>query len=138
MTRYLGWLDTNIFVHASYRRDPLFARCRAIMESLQSGEAVGWIDPLVIHELTYVLQRQAQFPTKRDAYQFIRDIVVSDGVHVVEQGDAMAALARWATQGVSFVDAWLYVTAQRKRMPVCSANRRDFVGVRNTFPSENG
>ena len=46
-----------------------------------------------------------------------------------------AALDRWATTGVAFVDAWLTTVAIRRRLPVCSPNAAHFADVRNTFAS---
>jgi hypothetical protein len=33
----LGYLDTNLFVHALYPNDPHYPRCRALLAALAAG-----------------------------------------------------------------------------------------------------
>jgi predicted nucleic acid-binding protein len=66
--RDLGWIDANIFIHALFRNDPFYRRSRAIIDVLEAGEAECWIDPLVVHELTYVLLRQSQFASRDEVH----------------------------------------------------------------------
>ena len=56
------------------------------------------------------------------------------GVRADDREALVAALDRWATTGVAFVDAWLTTVAIRRRLPVCSPNVAHFAEVRNTFP----
>ena len=37
----LGYLDTNLFVHALYPNDPHYPRCRTILTALAEGEATA-------------------------------------------------------------------------------------------------
>ncbi|HEY8286124.1 MAG TPA: PIN domain-containing protein [Chloroflexota bacterium] len=129
----LGWLDTNIFVHALFTRDSQYDRCRAVLQALREGRANGWVDVLVVHELTYVLGRLPQFATRAAIHEYIRGILSMTTVHADDKQALLATLARWATENVGFTDARLAVLAQAHGLPICSANLRDFSGVSYSF-----
>jgi len=129
----LGWLDTNIFVHSLFARDAHHTRCRAILQALQDGRASGWIDVLVVHELTYVLGRLPQFTSRGEIHEYIRGILSLITVQAADKEALLATLARWATENVGFADARLAVLAQRHGLPVCTANGRDFAAISNSF-----
>jgi predicted nucleic acid-binding protein len=133
MTKDLGWLDTNLFVHALYRGDPEYRKCAEIIGGLQDGSVTGWIDRLVVHELTYVLKRLPQFPSMSEVHGYVRNILLAEGIRADDKSALLEALARWAAQEVGFVDAWLAVQALRRNMPVCSVNNRHFPDVENMF-----
>ena len=133
MTIQLGWLDTNVFVHNLFDNDPLAPRCREIVDALEAGTAEGWIDITVVHELTYALSRFSQFPSRQAVHDYVETILLRDNVHADDMEMLLDTLARWLTAGGSFVDVWLAIRAQRRGLPVCSANRRHFPGVENTF-----
>jgi predicted nucleic acid-binding protein len=132
-TEALGWLDTNIFVHALFANDIHHHRCRAILQALQAGRVSGWMDVLVVHELTYVLGRLPQFTTRDDIHQYIRGILSLIAVHAEDKEGLLATLARWATEKVGFADARLAVLAQRHGLPVCTVNQQDFAAVSTSF-----
>jgi predicted nucleic acid-binding protein len=135
VTRDLGWLDTNIFVHALHRHDPFHRRCRAILNGLETGHVAGWIDPLVIHELTYVLKRIPSFTSRKDSYEYIHSVLACETIYARDKPLLVESLARWAdSERLSFTDAWLLTLCQRRNMPVCSVNRNDFASVANSFP----
>ncbi len=129
----LGWLDTNIFIHALFTKDTQHDRCHAILRALQEGRAQGWIDVLVVHELTYVLGRLPQFTSRAVIHEYIRGILTMSTIQADDKAMLLAGLARWATENVGFADARLAVLAQARGLPVCSANQRDFAGVGNSF-----
>jgi len=129
----LGWLDTNLFVHLLFPGDPHFGRCSAIVRALEDGRADGWIDPVVIHEMTYVLQRTQLFPTREAVHEYIRNVLLIESVHAYDKDGLLETLASWAESGTSFTDVWLAVLARRRELPVCSVNVKDFGVVKNTF-----
>lgn len=133
MSDQLGYLDTNLFVHALFPNDAQYPRCQAILTALGQGEAEGWLDPLVIHELTYVLLNLRRFPDRTAVEVYLRDLLRAPGVRAPQRALLLAALARWAGRGGGFVDAWLATLALAEGQPVCTANARDFPDVRNTF-----
>ena len=129
----LGWLDTNVFIHALFTKDTQHDRCRAILLALQDGRANGWIDVLVVHELTYVLGRLPQFTSRAVIHEYIRGILMMGAIQADDKPMLLAGLARWATENVGFTDGRLAVLALARGLPVCSANQRDFAGVGNSF-----
>lgn len=133
MREQLGWLDTNIFVHSLYVNDTHCGRCRSLLEAISRGDAEGWVDPIVLHELTYVITRRQLFPTREAIHQYVRSMLIWENLHAEDKDGLLQALARWARQNVGFVDAWLAVLAQRRGLPVCSVNAVDFAGVPNTY-----
>ncbi len=129
----LGWLDTNIFVHALFTNDTQHDRCSAILQALQEGRAHGWVDVVIVHELTYVLGRLPQFPSRAAIHEYIRGILSPASIHADDKQVLLAGLARWATESVGFADARLAILAEAGGSPICSANRRDFPGIGNSF-----
>lgn len=129
-----GWLDTNVFIHALFPNDSQYTRSAEIIDGLVQGTGWGWISPLVVHELTYVLQRLVQFPGRQDVGTYLAGLLAGDTVLCTDKDVVLAALSRWSTQSVGFVDAYLHEMALHTDTPVCSANVRDFPGVANSFP----
>jgi predicted nucleic acid-binding protein len=129
-----GWLDATIFIHALFEQDPHMPRCRRILHGLEDGRAQGWVDPVTIHELTYALPRARprEFRTREDVFQYISRFLVLDTVKADDKDGLIQALRLWVDRGVKFGDARLTAQAERRRMPVCTVNERDFSRVRNT------
>ncbi|MGH2391269.1 MAG: type II toxin-antitoxin system VapC family toxin [Chloroflexota bacterium] len=129
----LGWLDTNIFVHALFAKDTRHDRCRAILQALQEGRANGWVDVVVVNELIYVLGRLPQFPGRAAIHEYIRGILSITSIYADDKQVLLAGLARWATERVGFADARLAILAEAHGLPICSANQRDFAGIDNSY-----
>jgi predicted nucleic acid-binding protein len=129
----LGYLDTNLFVHVLYPNDPHYPRCRAILSALADDQAIGWLDAIVVYELTFILARRRRFPDRQAIARYVRGIIEAPGVMAPDKQVLIAALDRWVTQGVGFADAWLYVRSANDGKSICSANSRDFGGVQNTY-----
>lgn len=129
----LGWLDTNIFIHALFRNDLHYSRCVLLLQALQAGRAEGWIDPIVVHELTYVLIRQPQFPTRQAVQEYVLAILETGSIRADDKQSLIDAVTAWAAQGVSFADARLAALARRRGLPICSVNQQHFTDVGNTF-----
>jgi hypothetical protein len=49
----LGWLDTNLFIHALYAGDREHARSCGLLNALADGRAEGWLSPLVLRQLPF-------------------------------------------------------------------------------------
>src|SRR4051794_17260966 len=130
----LGWLDTNIFIHALITNHREHARGRALVDALTDGRAEGWLTPLVAHELTYTLGRFPQYQTRAAIYAYLSDIMATPGVLAEDKPTMLAAVGRWAAgPRLSFVDAYLTELAARDGLPVCSANARDFPATPNSY-----
>jgi len=126
MMEDVGWIDTCVFVHAR-TRDSHSEACRALLTKLEAGDAQGQIDPVVVHELTYVLT--TRFPeTKLQAAAYIKMILSWDNIDAVGGKEPLiAALITWAEQGVDFADALLAARAQQDGTMVSTVNVRDIV-----------
>ncbi len=133
MAQQLGYLDTGIFVYALFPKDERHARCRAVLADLQSGEAEGRLDPLVVHELSAILLSLHQFPDRATAARYLRGIVCARGVMVEQRDLLLAALIRWVERGGGFVDAWLGILALTDGRPVCAPDAADLLDVVNSF-----
>jgi predicted nucleic acid-binding protein len=131
--RQLGYLDSAIFVYALFPSDERHARCRAILTDLQTGEAEGRLDLLVLHELVTILPALSQFPDRPAVARYLRGIISARGV-IAEQRDLiLAALIRWTERGGGFADAWLAMIALTDRLPVCAPDPADLPDVANSF-----
>jgi predicted nucleic acid-binding protein len=133
VTGDLGYLDTNLFVHALYPNDPHYPRCHAILAALADDHASGWLDAIVVYELTFILARRRRFPDRQAIARYVRGIIDAPGVMAADKQALLMALDRWMTQGVGFADAWLYARSVTDGTSICSVNSRDFGGVLNTY-----
>jgi hypothetical protein len=144
----LGLLDTGLFIHPLFRRDPQAPRCVALLEALERGEAEGWLDITVIHELTYALHVAPGFTRasgggrvqldRGAVHAYLRPLLLLPGMRADDRDGLVATLDRWATTGVAFVDAWLTTLAIRRHLPVCSPNQADYTDNANTFAGPTG
>jgi predicted nucleic acid-binding protein len=133
MPAQLGVLDTSVFLAVFFPNDPNARRCADIIRALEDGRAVGWIDPLVVHELSYAAQRIRRFSSPAGIQEYVSSIIRLEGVQAEDKESLLEALSRWAVEGVSFVDAWLAVRAKGHSARVCTINEKDFPGTENTF-----
>lgn len=131
--KQLGYLDSATFVYALFPSDPRQARCKAILTDLQTGEAEGRLDLLVVHELVTILPTLLQFPDRPAVMRYLRGIISARGI-ICEQRDlVLAALVRWTERGGGFVDAWLATLALTDGQPVCAPDAVDLPDVTNTY-----
>jgi predicted nucleic acid-binding protein len=138
MARQLGLLDTNIFVHSLFTRDPHAPRCQALLDAIERGEAEGWLDVGVVHELTYALRRAPGFTDRATIRAYIDRILAMPQILADDKDALISAIERWASEGVGFIDAWLATLADRRGLPICSVNRQDFpASLDNTYNSAN-
>jgi predicted nucleic acid-binding protein len=138
MAVQLGLLDANIFVHPLYAHDPHAPRCQALIDAIERGDAEGWIDVMVIHELTYALRRAPGFADRSSIQVYIDKILAMPQLLADDKDALIAATERWAAAGVGFIDAWLATLADRRALPVCLVNGRDFqAGLDNTYTTAN-
>jgi predicted nucleic acid-binding protein len=131
--RQLGYLDSALFIYALFPEDARHARCRAILADLQTGDAEGRLDPLVLHELATILPTLRQFPDRQAVARYLRGLLSARGI-VAEQRDLLlAALLRWTERGGGFVDAWLAILALTDGQAVCAPDAADLPDVANSF-----
>lgn len=123
----IGYLDSNVVVH-SITRDAHSPRCRAFLLALREGSITAILDPLVVHELTYVLPRYAKQMTRLDIAAFLTSMLEWPGIEA--DGQTLAdALRRWSgSTEIGFVDALLAARAVRSGARIFSINVRHFAG----------
>ncbi len=135
-----GWLDANIFIHALFLGDPHGAPCRTVLGHLLDGSGEGWLDPVTLHELTYVLPRVLpdKFARRQDVYEYLTGYLTCETVLGDDKPSLIEALRIWADTGGRFGDARTLALAHSRSMPVCTVNGRDFPDVRNAYPAGRG
>jgi len=120
----VGLIDTNIFFHAQ-THDAHSEECSRFVEALERGEIQAVLDPIVLHELSFVLPRYVKQMTRQDVATYLLVVLSWPGI----QGDktTMAdAVQRWgATPGLSFADAYLAARAAGEDRPVFTKNVRE-------------
>ncbi len=133
MAQQLGYLDTALFVYALFPKDERHARCRDLLAALQTGDAEGRLDVLVLHELSLLLPTLPQFPDRAAVARYLRGIVRAQGVMAEGRDLLLAALLRWTERGGGFAEAWRAIQALTDGQPVCAPDARDLADVTNTF-----
>jgi len=119
-----GWLDTNLFVHAC-QNDEHSAACRALIRGLEDGSVEGWLHPVVLHELSYVLRNLLRWDRAKIADLLVA-LVLAPGVRVPGDAGVLAdGILRWRDSAIAFADALLAAEASAAGLPVCSVNATD-------------
>ena len=113
-------LDTDIFIHA-LTHDLHSAVCQSLLRALSSGTCRAILDPLVVHELTYVLPRYVKNMTRDDVAQYLTSVISWDGV-IADKETLIESLRLWSTQPVAFIDAYLAARAGGEDRPVYTRN----------------
>jgi predicted nucleic acid-binding protein len=128
-----GLLDTNIFIH-SLTSDARSAECRSFLAALEFGMRQAWLDPLVLHELSYSMRHYLKQATKEEIAEYMLGVLRWPGV----QGDKdlmTDAVQRWgSTPGLAFVDAYISALALRRNAPVYTMNVRELTSQGVTVP----
>jgi predicted nucleic acid-binding protein len=119
-------LDTNVFIHA-LTHDAHSAACQSLLKALSSGAARAMLDPVVVHELTYVLPRYVKGMTRGDIAQYLTSNMSWEGV-VADKDTLTEALRLWSTRPDGFIDAYLSARAVRENREVYSRNADDLRG----------
>jgi predicted nucleic acid-binding protein len=128
-----GLLDTNLFVHA-LAQDQHGAECATFLRSLEVGQRQAYLDPLVVHEVTYSLPRVVQGMNRTAVADYLINVVRWPGV-VCDRALIEEALVRWRrTHGLGFVDAYLAARAARDGVPIYTKNVRELVAQGATVP----
>jgi predicted nucleic acid-binding protein len=128
-----GVLDTNVFVHAQ-TTDDHSAECRGFLGALERGDVEARLEPLVLHELSYVLPRYVKQMSRVGVAAYLLTVLSWPGV----QGDKslMAdAVERWRdTPRLAFVDAYLAAIANRDGCPIYTKNVAELAGQGVSVP----
>ena len=79
-----GYVDTNVFLHAQ-ANDANTTACRTLLRAAAAGTVILRLDPLVLHELTYVLPRYVKAMTRADVALYGRSVLQWPGIHLEER-----------------------------------------------------
>lgn len=74
-----GLVDTNIFLHA-HTSDAHAEECRQFLSMIESGHLRARLEPIVLHELSYVLPRSIKQMTKRDVAEYLITVLSWAGI----------------------------------------------------------
>lgn len=128
-----GLLDTNPFIHA-HTLDRWSEECRLFLSALERGDVRAFLEPLILHELSYALPRYVQQMTRTQVAEYLLMVLSWPGV----QGDKdvmVDAVERWRdTPGLSFADGYLAARAAQRQCPVYTKNVRELEGQGATVP----
>jgi predicted nucleic acid-binding protein len=128
-----GLLDTNIFIHA-HASDSFSEECRRFLAALEVGRVRAYLEPLILHELSYALPHYVKQMSRQQVAEYLLMVLSWDGVQ--GKKDVMVdAVQRWRdTPGLSFADAYLAAEAAERQCPVYSKNVRELEGQGATVP----
>src|SRR6266568_3923291 len=122
--RPVGLLDTNIIIHA-HTTDALSAECRRFLAALERGELEARLEPIILHELSYMLPRILKQLTRADVAALLLMVLGWRGVRG-EIALMLDAVRRWSSsQDLAFADAYLAALASRDACPVFTKNVRE-------------
>jgi predicted nucleic acid-binding protein len=122
-----GLLDTNVFVHALLHDDHSH-ECQRFLTRVQTGEIRARLEPLVVHELTYMLPRVIKQMDRSAVADLLVGILGWEGIQA-DRSLLMAAINRLRNgSGLGFVDAYLCAAAELEQRSVYTKNLRDFAG----------
>jgi predicted nucleic acid-binding protein len=129
-----GLLDTNVVVHI-FDPPPLGSECAAFLQAVAAGRIRTVLDPLVVHELTYVLPRVRKTMQRADVAQFLVDLVNLPGV-IADKNLLVETLQRWGgTTGLGFVDAYLVTRSEREQRLLYTKNVRELTTLGASIPT---
>ena len=121
-----GYVDTNVFLHAQ-AHDPHTTACQALLRSAAVGTVTMWLDPLVLHELTYVLPRYVKQMTRTDVALYVRTVLNWPGIQMDDKSLWLGVLETWEVDArLSWTNAVLIQRALETERGVWSRNYRDF------------
>ena len=129
-----GLLDTNIVVHAR-TTDEHSVECRTFLRMLADDRIQAHLDPLVVHELTYVLPRYVKQAGRAETAAYLISILGWPGV-IADKPILVEALSRWgATPGLGFVDAYLAARSLAESRPIYTKNVRELTNCGASVPN---
>ena len=121
-----GYIDTSVFLHAQ-AHDQHTEACQALLRAAAEGRVSVSLDPLVVHELTYVLPRYVKGMPRSDVALYVRSVLSWSGVVLEDLPLWLSVLEAWeADAHLSWTDAVLIQRALLADRPIWTRNHRDF------------
>jgi predicted nucleic acid-binding protein len=123
----VGYLDTNVFVHA-ITKDEHSDECRRFLEAVERGEIQARLEPIIVHEISYALPRFARQLDREDVAIYLLSVLEWPGI-LADKPILIETIQRWRqTPRLGFADAYLAAIAARDQAPVLTKNIRDLSG----------
>src|SRR5439155_4597645 len=105
-----------------------------LLSALERGSVHAFLDPVVLHEMTYVLLRVFKTMSKADVASMLVGLVSWPGIDA-EKEVLTATLQVWAgTPGLAFADALLVTRARLSAGQIFSKNVKELRRVGATVP----
>jgi predicted nucleic acid-binding protein len=128
-----GLVDTNTFFHAQ-THDVHSDECRRFLAALERGDVQAVLDPIVLHELSFVLPRYVKQMSRHDVATYLEVVLSWPGIQG-DKGTMIDAVQRWRdTPGLAFADAYLAARAAAESRPVYTKNVRELRGQAVAVP----
>jgi predicted nucleic acid-binding protein len=129
-----SYIDSNVLIHALRDPQTLGVDCSRLLSALELGSIRAFLDPVVVHELTYVLRRVFKSMSKADVASMLIGFVSWPGIDA-EKEVLTDTLQLWAdTPGLSFADALLATRARLSAGQIFSKNIDELRRVGATVP----
>jgi predicted nucleic acid-binding protein len=74
-----GLLDTNVFIHA-HTADAHAEECQRCLAALEIGKLRARLEPVILHELSYVLPRYLKQMTRQQVAEYLLMVLDWPGV----------------------------------------------------------
>lgn len=118
-------LDSNVVLE-SVKTGQMSEVCGRLLRSVGDGDLRVVVEPLVVHELTYIIPRYLKQATREKIAQIILSVLHSPGAED-PAGLLIQAVMTWRDiPELSFVDAYLGTLAEAQGRRVFTLNKRDF------------
>ncbi len=131
-----GLLDTNVFLHAQ-AHDAHTEVCRRLLHAIAAGDRAAWIDPMVLHELTYVLPRYVKGMPRCAVSLYVRTVLSWPGIRMEDKPFWTSVLDTWdGDPQLNWTDAVLVERSRQTGGGIWTQNVRDF--ERHGFPRFGG
>jgi len=100
-------LDTNVLLRHLLQDHPEQSPAStALLERIESGVLAGWITPMAVAEMVWVLSGSTYGLTRDDIRDGLSALVEIPGLRVVDNRALLRALELYASLSIDFIDAY--------------------------------
>lgn len=117
-------LDTNVLLrHLLHDHPEQSPASTALLERIESGVLAGWITPMAVAEMVWVLSGSPYGLTRADIRDGISALIEVPGLRVVDNRALLRALELYASMSIDFIDAYHGALAEETGSKVYSFDR---------------
>ncbi|NJD66619.1 MAG: type II toxin-antitoxin system VapC family toxin [Chloroflexi bacterium] len=100
-------LDTNVFLRHLLQDHPEQSPAStALLERIESGVLAGWVTPMAVAEMVWVLSGSTYGLTRDDIRDGLSALLELPGLRVVDNRALRRALELYASLSIDFIDAY--------------------------------